>query len=87
MADEPGFELISKVMDASATVKFKYGSGPLDPRPFVLTLLPQYVARELGKTLPLRIGDITKYVQDHADALKAMARFEWDQGCTSHRLD
>jgi hypothetical protein len=87
MADEPGFELISKVMDASATVRFKYGSGPHDPRPFVLTLLPQYVARELGKTLPLRIGDITKYVQDHADALKAMARFEWDQGRTSHRLD
>ena len=60
MADEPRFELISKIMDASATIKFKYGSGTLDPRPFVLTLLPQYVARELGKTLPLRIGDITK---------------------------
>ena len=87
MADEPRFELISKVMDASAMVRFKYGSGPLDPRPFVLTLRPQYVARELGKTLPLRIGDITKYAQDHADALKAMARFERDRGRTSHTLD
>ena len=55
--------------------------------PFVLTLTPQYVAREIGKTLPIKIGDITKYAQEHGDALRAIAMFEKDRGFTTHTLE
>jgi hypothetical protein len=41
--------------------------------PFVLTVTPPYVARELGKSVSF--AEISKYVEQNADSLKAKARF------------
>ena len=50
----PDFELLDTAGDISGKLRLIYGSGPTDPAPFVLTLTPQYVARALGKTPPVR---------------------------------
>jgi hypothetical protein len=54
--------------------------------PFVLTLTPQYVARETGKTPPVSFPEMTKYAEQNALMLEAIARFERGRGYTTHEL-
>lgn len=73
--------------DMGGMLRLRYGAGPDDPMPFVLTVSPQYVARETGKTPPVSFADMSKYVQQNADKLKGIASFEKGRGFTTHALD
>ena len=48
--------------------------------PFTLTLTPQYVAREIKKTLPVSYLKVQKYAERNADKLKAIAKSEKERG-------
>jgi hypothetical protein len=48
------FELISSDGLFDGLRHLRYGNGHDDPMPFTLTLTPQYVAREIKKTLRSR---------------------------------
>jgi hypothetical protein len=82
------FELIGLPQDEqSGLFHLRYGSGPDDPMPFVLTLTPYYVARALGKTPPVTYHEITNYADDNAGSLKAKAVFEKGRGRTTLILE
>jgi len=68
-------------------LRIRYGAGPTDPLPFVLTLPPQYVARKTGKTPPIGYAEMSKYAQESAEQLKATASFERGRGFTTHTLE
>jgi hypothetical protein len=54
--------------------------------PFVLTVTLPYVARELGKSVSF--AEISKYVEQNADKLKATARFaKSGRGFATHTLE
>jgi hypothetical protein len=42
--------------------------------PFTLTLTPQYVAREIKKTLPVSYLKVQGYAERNPDKLKAIAK-------------
>ena len=70
----PAFEKIGKPQwDPSGVFRIRYGSGLDDPLPFVLTVTLPYVARELGRSVSF--AEISKYVEQNAETLKATARF------------
>jgi hypothetical protein len=76
--ENPPFEQIGKPQwDPSGVFHIRYGSGLNDPRPFVLTVTLPYVARELGRSVSF--AEISKYVEQNADKLKATARGEQKQ--------
>ena len=55
-------------------------------RLFVLTVTLPYVAREFGKSVSF--AEISKYVEQNADKLKATARFaKIGRGFTTHTLE
>jgi hypothetical protein len=81
------FDLIGTAGDLGGNFRLRYGTGPDDPIPFILTLTPQYVAREIGKTPPPTFHEVQKYAQQNADKLKAIASFEKGRGFTTHTLD
>jgi hypothetical protein len=81
------FNLIGEGGDISGYLRLRYGSGPHDPAPFVLTLTPQYVARALGKTPPVTFPEITRYAHDNAGDLRAKAAFEKGRGFTTMTLE
>jgi hypothetical protein len=84
---EQNFELIgAPVGDLGGLLRLRYGTGPQDPMPFVLTLTQQYVARETGKTPPVSFPEMTKFAEQNALMLEAIARFEWRRGYTTHEL-
>ena len=51
---EPKFELIGSDGLFSGLRHLRYGTGHDDPMPFILTLTPRYVAREMKKKLRSR---------------------------------
>ena len=81
------FEQIGKAQwDPSGVFRISYGSGLNDPLPFVLTVTLPYVARELGRSVSF--AEISKYVEQNADNLKAKARFaKIGRGFTTHTLE
>jgi hypothetical protein len=83
----PPFEQIGKPeWDPSGVFRIRYGSGLDDPMPFMLTVTLPYVARELGKSVSF--AEISKYVEQNADKLKATARFaKIGRGFTTHTLE
>jgi hypothetical protein len=61
-------------------------SHPPDFMPFMLTVTLPYVARELGKSVSF--AEISKYVEQNADKLKAAARFaKIGRGYTAYTLE
>ena len=58
----------------------RYGTGHDDPMPFILTLTPQYVAREMRKTPLISYLKIHRYAERNADRLKAIAKLEKGRG-------
>lgn len=82
--ENPPFEQIGKPQwDPSGVFRIRYGSGLDDPMPFMLTA---YVARELGKSVSF--AEISKYVEQNADKLKATARFaKIGRGFAAHTLE
>ena len=85
--ENPTFEQIGKAQwDPSGVFRISYGSGLDDPMPFVLTVTVPYVARELGRSVSF--AEISKYVEQNADKLKATARFaKIGRGFTTHTLE
>jgi hypothetical protein len=85
--ENPPFEQIGKPQwDPSGVFRIRYGSALDDPMPFVLTVTFPYVARELGKSVSF--AEISKYVEQNADKLKATARFaKIGRGFTIHTLE
>jgi len=81
------FKLIDTKGELSGILRLRYGSGPDDPLPFILTLMPQHVAHALGQTLPIKLQDIQKYAQQNADRLKAIAQNAKDRGLTAEVLE
>ena len=81
------FEQIGKPEgDPSGVFRISYGSGRDDPMPFVLTVTLPQVARELGRSVSF--AEISKYVEQNADKLKATARFaKIGRGYTAHTLE
>jgi hypothetical protein len=91
MADDvksdPKFELIGSDGLFSGLRHLRYGTGHDDPMPFILTLTPQYVAREIQKTLPVSYLKVQRYAERNADKLKAKAKFEKERGFNTHTLE
>jgi len=83
---DPKFELIGSDGLFSGLRHLRYGKGHDDPTPFTLTLTPQYVAREIRKTLPVSYLKVQRYAQRNADKLKAIAKFEKERGVNAHTL-
>jgi hypothetical protein len=55
--------------------------------PFTLTLTPQYVAREIKKTLPVSYLKVQRFAERNADKLKAIAKSENERGSKRHTLE
>jgi hypothetical protein len=73
-------------MDPSGVFRIRYSSGVNDPLPFVLTVTLPYVARQLGRSVSF--AEISKYVEQNADKLKATASFaKIGRGFTTHTLE
>ena len=68
---DPKFELVGSDGLFSGLRHLRYGTGLDDPMPFTLTLTPQYVAREIRKTLPVSYIKVQRYARRNADKLKA----------------
>jgi hypothetical protein len=84
---EPKFELIGSDGLFSGLRHLRYGTGHDDPMPFILTLTPQYVAREIQKTLPVSYLKVQRYAERNAEKLKAKAKFERERGLDTHTLE
>jgi hypothetical protein len=83
---DPKFELIGSDGLFSGLRQLRYGTGQNDPMPFTLTLTPQYVAREIRKTLPVSYLKVQRYAKRNADKLKAIAKSEKERGVNAHTL-
>ena len=84
---EPKFELIGSEGLFSGLRHLRFGAGHDDPMPFTLTLTPQYVAREVGKKLPVSYLKVQRYAERNADKLKAIAKIERERGINNHTLE
>ena len=84
---EPKFELIGSDGLFSGLRHLRFGAGHDDPLPFTLTLTPQYVAREVGKKLPVSYLKVQRYAERNADKLKAKAKLEKERGLNTHTLE
>ena len=56
--DQAPFKFIDSREGPNGHLQLRYGSGPDDPLPFILTLTPQYVAHATGKTLAITLQDV-----------------------------
>ena len=83
---DPKFELVGSDGLFSGLRHLRYGTGHDDPMPFTLTLTPQYVAREIRKTLPVSYIKVQRYARRNADKLKAIAKFGKKRGLNAHTL-
>ena len=84
---EPKFELIGSEGLFGGLRHLRFGAGHDDPMPFTLTLTPQYVAREVGKKLPVSYLKVQRYAERNADKLKAIAKIERERGINNHTLE
>jgi len=84
---DPKFELIGSDGLFSGLRHLRYGTGQDDPTPFILTLTPQYVAREIKKALPVSYLRVQRYAERNADKLKAIAKSEREHGSNTHTLE
>jgi hypothetical protein len=55
-------------------IDLKYGEAYDDPKPFVLTVTPQYVAHETAKSLPISASDVHAFILTHAAKLRGIAQ-------------
>jgi hypothetical protein len=81
------FELIGSDGLFNGLRHLQYGTGHDDTMPFILTLTPQWVAREIHKSLPVSYLKVQRYAERNADKLKAIAQFEMERGSNRHTLE
>jgi hypothetical protein len=69
------FELIGSESDPiNGNLRLKYGAGPDDPLPFILTLTPSYVARQMQQILPISHQDVVDYARRNKERLRITAQ-------------
>ena len=73
MADEPFVWIKSLGDERSELMRIYFGRSPNDPMPFILTVMPEYVAHKIQKTLPLTIQDLENYCDAHQEELRQIA--------------
>jgi hypothetical protein len=85
---EESFELIEKKHVAGGVVLLRYGSSKDDPLPFILTLMPEHVARETGKPVAtIGADDMDAYFFERSRDLMLRALAEKSRGYTTAVLD
>ena len=68
-------ELISSETDPiNGNLRLKYGTGADDPLPFILTLTPSYVAREMQQIMPIPFQDVVDYARRNKERLRILAQ-------------
>jgi hypothetical protein len=81
-------ELINSESDPiSGNLRLKYGFGAGDPLPFVLTLTPSYVAREMQQIIPIPLQDVVDYARRNKERLRIMAQIAKEQGLSAQVLE
>ena len=71
----------------STFVDVLYGEKVGDPKPFILTVSPQYVSRKTAQALPINTSTIRDYATKNANAsLLNIANALRDAGHTTHCL-
>ena len=80
-------ELIKSEDDLNGILRLKYGSRADDPDPFVLTLMPSYVAREMQQILPIPAQDVRDYARRNAERLRIIAQLGRDRGQNARVLE
>ena len=74
MADEPFVWIKSLGDERGWLMRVYFGKSPNDPMPFILTVMPEYVAHKLQKTIPpLTLQDIQNYCNSHREELRQIA--------------
>jgi hypothetical protein len=74
------FELMNFETDPiNGNLRLKYGSGPDDPLPFILTLTPSYVARAMQQIMPIPLQDVVDYARRNKERLRIVAQLaKWE---------
>jgi hypothetical protein len=85
--DSPAFRFIAAKGELSGILRVWFGSGEDDRSPFVLTLMPQYLARALNKAIPVTLEEAIDYVCENKDWLKVIAQRAKERGRTAEILD
>jgi hypothetical protein len=78
------FILLGKKGQGSG-MQLKYGAMPDDPAPFILIVTSSYVAEKTGQPSP-NYNDVLRYVETHADELRAVAIHQRDRGFATEVL-
>ena len=65
----------------------KYGSGADDPLPFILTLTPSYVAREMQQIMPIPLQDVVDYARRNKERLRILAQLAKREGLNTQVLE
>ena len=87
MADEPFVWIKSLGDERGWLMRVYFGKSPNDPMPFILTVMPGYVAHKLQKTIPpLTLQDIQNYCNDHREELRQIALWCKQGGRTTETL-
>lgn len=83
----PEFVLIGKWRGGAGQLRIIYGEGGNDdPLPFILSLTPEHVARQTGKSLPLTLEQLEEYADQNAEYLRAVAKHVRYRDWNSHVL-
>ena len=81
------FELINSESDPKGNLRLKYGSGADDPLPFILTLTPSYVAREMQQIMPIPLQDVVDYARRNKERLRILAQLAKWEGLNTQVLE
>jgi hypothetical protein len=66
-------------------MQIKYGARPDDPAPFILIITAAYVAEKTGRPSST-YNDVVRYVETHAEELRAIAIHQRDRGFATEVL-
>jgi hypothetical protein len=66
-------------------MQLTFGAAPGDPAPFILIVTSSYVAEKTGQPSP-NYSDVRRYVETHADELRAIAMHQRDRGFATEVL-
>jgi hypothetical protein len=66
-------------------MQLTYGAAPGDPAPFILIVTSSYVAEKTGQPSSNYNG-VRRYVETHADELRAIAMHQRDRGFATEVL-
>jgi hypothetical protein len=80
-------ELIHSEAEPSGILRLRYGTRADDPAPFVLTVMPSYVANEMQQILPIARQDVVDYARRNKERLRNIAQVLKDRGQSAKVLE